>query len=150
MSSVTMYIMAMVGIVLMVLGYAFRGDVRYALSYFTTEDGKGILKGIVLALVFGLVVSMVSSVVMAEGGHRWFQYGEVFTGLDRTKKVSPQCEGGGLDDRTTSNLGIRANIFEHRDGRFHLNGKYTHHSCALNPDTLGYDALGVELIYRIW
>ena len=29
-------------------------------------------------------------------------------------------------------------------------GKYTHHSCALNPDRNSYDALGVELEWCVW
>ena len=31
-----------------------------------------------------------------------------------------------------------------------VNTKYTHHSCALGPDARQYDAVGVELEWKVW
>ena len=126
------------------IGYIFYREKQNPIEYFKTRRGKGVLKGIVLAIIFALFFALAGSVFAGE----FFADGYIYAGLDYTKKASPQCENGGLDDKSTSNLGLVANIYKYR--QIKINAKYTHHSCAFNVDTNGYDAAGIELEYRLW
>ena len=114
-------------------------------EYFSTKDGQGILKGIILAIVFAFLFSLLPSKSEAKG---WFNYAEVYAGLDYTKKINPMCVAGSVDDQSGSNIGLKLNVY--KQGRFSLNSKYTHHSCAFGKDSKSYDALGIELKYRFW
>ena len=80
----------------------------------------------------------------------WFNDATVFLGIDHTKKVSPQCRDGGFDDRSTSNLGMKLNVWESPSKNVRVNAKYTHHSCAINPDNRSYDGVGVEVEWKVW
>lgn len=126
--------------------YVFKGkDIR---DYFSTKEGKKIRDGITTAVGVGILVVVLFSLSGCAG-----TYGNdlsMFTGLDYTKGVSPQCQEGGVDDRSTSNIGFKANVFESDSERFRSNLKYTHHSCAFNSDKNNYDALGIELEYKLW
>jgi len=135
------FISALVLVVVLWGAYSLRNEnIR---EYFSTKTGKGILKGIVLAIAFACVMALVGC------GGTYFNDGYVYAGIDQTKKQSPQCENG-VDDKATSNIGIRANVYQSQDKDFKANAKYTHHSCAFSPDAEQYDALGVELEYRLW
>jgi hypothetical protein len=114
-------------------------------TYFSTPTGKGILKGIVLAVVFAVGLALLTGC-----SGTYLNDASVYAGLDHTKKSSPSCDAGTRDDRTTSNLGLRGNIYQSEDGRFRTNAKYTHHSCAFSPDDRQYDAVGLELEYKLW
>ena len=125
------------------------------IPYFKTKDGKGVAKGIILAplviLVLGLLIWLLPGNANAQTLQgTWFNDASVFMGIERTKKLSPQCHGGGYDERSTSNMGVRANVWQSASGNVRLNGKYTHHSCAINPDRNSYDALGVEVEWIVW
>ena len=113
-------------------------------EYFSGRTGKGILKGIVIVLGLAVVIALVSG---CQG--TYVNDASIYAGLDQTKKVSPMCEAG-PDDRTTSNIGAPLTIFESDDSKFRANARYTHHSCAFNSDRNNYDAVGVELEYRVW
>ena len=119
-----------------------------AIRYFKTSEGKKVLKGILAFIAFGVILVLATACNPAHAD--WFEYGEVYIGLDRTNEVSPQCLQDGPDDKMTSNGGIRANVYQSDDKRFSLNGKYTHHSCAFNPDRNTYDGAGIEIVYRLW
>jgi|HigsolmetaGSP11D_1036233.scaffolds.fasta_scaffold02338_2 hypothetical protein len=120
-------------------------------EYFSTEDGKGILKGIVLAVLACAVIAIMSLVFPANANAgTWFNDASVFAGIDYTKKLSPMCRRNSTDDRGTSNLGLRLNIWESDSSRVRVNTKYTHHSCVLGVDDRSYDAVGVEVEYRLW
>ena len=143
-------ILEFVGTILLLLTivtvYAFWGkDKSYIKGYFKSDDGKGILKGIVLAVA---AVSLLAILSGCSG--TYLNHASVYAGLDNTKKISPQCEADGLDDRLTSNLGARINLYESEDGKFSNDFQYTHHSCAFNVDEAGYDAFGFQLDYKIW
>ena len=112
-------------------------------AYFSTETGKGILKGIVLAVVFGGLFALVGC---ANG--TYLNDASVYVGIDETKGRSPMCERNQVDDNATSNLGLRLNVWEWEALR--VNGKITHHSCAFGADAKGYNAAGVELEYRFY
>lgn len=120
-------------------------------DYFATKDGMGILKGIVLAPIVILILAALFMLLpgRASAG-TWLNDASVFAGLDYTRKLSPQCERNEVDERGTSNLGLRLNLWESDSRRVRLNSKYTHHSCALGPDDRQYDAVGVELEWRVW
>lgn len=134
------------GIFFIALLWVFKSPKRLK-EYFATKEGKRIAFGIVLVL---LISTVAVSVKAEETGVNYFEWGELYVGLDYTKNPSPMCDPGPKSDRLTSNLGFRANILESTDKLFALNGKITHHSCAFNGDAASYDSLGVELTYRFW
>lgn len=154
MSSAVQFSLCLVLLAIVLTLFAFRGSVKLAFSYFKSDEGRGVLKGIVIFMAFGIALMAFSTfakpVYAGEPEGKWFAYGEVFLGVDHTKKLSPQCEAEGPNSYLTSNGGIRANIYQSADERFELNSKYTHHSCAFSPDREQYDALGVEVTYRLW
>ena len=129
--------------------WAYRGPKNF-LEYIKTKDGKGVLKGIILFVSLGIVLVIFSAVANADTKGKWFAWGELFMGLDQTFNQSPMCHDGDYSDKITSNGGLRINVFESGDSKFSLNGKYTHHSCAFNPDDASYDALGIEATYKLW
>lgn len=129
------------------------GGVKKASEYFNSKDGKGILAGIGWFILFAFVLIAVScQPVSANEDEKidWFAYGKVYIGVDNTFQVSPQCDPGKVSDKLTSNGGLIVNILQSPDKRFEINSKYTHHSCALNPDNESYDAVGFSLEYRLW
>lgn len=119
-------------------------------EYFGTPDGRGILRGIIVAplaiLLIGLAFSLIPTCAKAE----WFNDATVFAGLDYTKSQSPQCQVNNIDNHGTSNLGAKINVWQSLSENVRVNSKYTHHSCALGIDAKSYDALGIELEWRVW
>jgi hypothetical protein len=146
MPSVIEFVIGLLVLLTVWLLWSLRGE--NIKEYFRTRDGLGILKGIVLAVGFAVGLAVLFSLNGCSG--TYLNDASVYAGLERTKKLSPQCEPTGADDRTTSNLGVRVNLYESTDERFRTNAKYTHHSCAFSPDDRSYDALGVELEYKLW
>lgn len=141
-------ILAFVGVYFI---WAF-GRISVMKEYFKTKAGKRVLSGVIVFILSGALVVVISEVARADiPKGTWFNYGEVFLGVDWTyQNPSPQCKDDGPDSRGTSNGGIRFNIYESYDKRFHFNTKYTHHSCALNSDRNQYDAIGFEINYRFF
>lgn len=119
-------------------------------TYFKTDTGKGIAKGIVAALVITLVFVFLPGCSSKFDG-TYFNYASVYAGLDRLESNKNSiCQNKGIDDLSTSNLGVRGNLYESADRKFDANLKFTHHSCAFSPDGYGYDGIGVELNYKFW
>ena len=114
-------------------------------EYFRTRTGLGILKGIAMAVCFSGVFALVGMISGCSG--TYLNSASVFTGMDYTNKVSPMCKDEGPDSHTTSNLGLKGNLYKSQDKSYNLSGKYTHHSCAFSPDAKSYDAVGIELEY---
>ena len=128
---------------------------RRAVAYFKTREGLGVLKGIALFAVGVPAVVLFITFLLGLFGSKaaageYFAFGDLYLGLDNTNKPSPMCEDGDNSSRLTSNGGLIANIYRSDDQRFQLNTKYTHHSCAFNADDKSYDALGLEVRYRLW
>ena len=144
MSDITLFIVGMIAIVVVWGGISLRNV--NIIDYFKTRDGLGILKGIVLAVCFAMVLGVSSKVLADEDG--WFKKGEVYAGMDYTQRTSPMCTRGGIDDRTTSNLGVEVEVY--RKGNFSIGTRYTHHSCAFGPDDDGYDGVGIQVRFRLW
>ena len=148
-----MDVIIFVGLMLVVLlayiAWRLRG--KNWIEYFKTKDGLGILRGIIIAplavLIIGVVLALLPS--KAEAG-TWFNDASVFAGLDYTKKISPMCDANDIDDRGTSNLGVKMNLWQSESKNVRVNPKYTHHSCALGADNKQYDAVGVELEWKVW
>lgn len=119
-------------------------------AYWTTE-GAGAIPSLVKALVLIVGITLVvflSNKALAEEitPPDWFQYTAVYAGLDYTKNQSPQCENNSIDDRVTSNIGVRQHIYAWGD--VNLVGNYTHHSCAIGADRNTYDAVGLQVEWR--
>lgn len=112
-----------------------------------SADAPGIWKGIGIVLGVSILIALLTGCTT---NGTYFNDASIYAGLDYTKNVSPQCEQGGADDRTTSNVGLRGNVYQSDDERFRLNGKYTHHSCAFSPDRHSYDAIGAEVEFRFY
>lgn len=147
MNSATVFIVSATAVTLIALAFVLPPS-KWK-DYFSTDDGKGVLKGVLLAVLFGALLSVSSLAFSKERGYI-LPEASVFLGLDRTFDPSPQCEPGGIDDKLTSNLGLRVTAYETYDRKFLVNGKYTHHSCAFGVDDRSYDAVGIELEYRLW
>lgn len=122
--------------------------VKSPLTYFKTKEGKGVATGIILAVLISLGIALLFP-AKAEA-LEYFESGEVFVGLDYTKKISPMCDQGINNDRLTSNLGLNASLITSDDHRTVISAKYTHHSCAVNPDNKSYDAVGIEVKRILW
>ncbi|MCE2830538.1 MAG: hypothetical protein LW709_02690 [Oxalobacteraceae bacterium] len=140
-----------VGLLLaVVLGYiAYRLPPSKWREYFSTSEGRGILKGIILAPIVILLIALVLSLFSrANAQGRWFKDAGVFVGLDQTFKQSPQCSANTIDDRGTSNMGFWVNAWQYQNVQ--VNFKYTHHSCVLGRDRNSYDAAGIELRWTLW
>jgi uncharacterized membrane protein (DUF485 family) len=118
--------------------------------------GASAALGIGVTLLFIVLASLLPNNANAQRSDmftdvKYLNYVEVYLGIDYTKGTSPQCKEGGVDDRGTSNLGVRVNLIEWQRMPLVLNQKLTHHSCVLGKDTNGYDAFfGVELVYTPW
>lgn len=126
------------------------GSPRKWKEYFSTPDGRGILKGILLAPAVIIVLAFLLSLLPSKAGAEWLNDASVFAGLDWTKKRSPMCDPSEIDDRGTSNLGARVNVWQSGSENVRINSKYTHHSCALGGDDKTYDALGIEVEWKVW
>lgn len=143
-------IAAVLGITLL---WKFKGKVGDIVSYF--KRNLGVLKGIVLFVGAFIVVAVATlwvSSTQADGlkDLTYFNYAEIFVGMDHTKKLSPMCHTGEHSDRLTSNGGIKLNLVSTMSQRVEVNTLYTHHSCAYNRDREQYDAFGVQVVWKLW
>lgn len=122
-------------------------------EYFAHAEGsdKPIWKGIgfIIGMPLLMVLLLFGINKVAKGEEiQYFDYTSVFIGIDHTQRVSPFCEKEGVSDRFTSNMGVKQNIAVYKN--FDVNVKYTHHSCAINPDSSnGYDAIGVMFEWKL-
>lgn len=128
------------------------------IPFFRTKEGKGVARGIVLAPIVIVAIAVVGYFVLGRTAHAqslqipgtWFNDASVFMGIDHTRKLSPMCSAGGYDERSTSNMGAKLNVWQSPSGNVRFNTLYTHHSCAINPDHKSYDAIGVQVEWKFW
>lgn len=103
-----------------------------------------------LFLALAVIVGLFLFIGTAHAGEykpvRWFGYTELFAGVDYTKKPSPSCEEDSIDNRLTSNIGVRQHVATWRG--IDVVGQYTHHSCVIGEDDRQYDSFGAQLVYR--
>lgn len=103
----------------------------------------------VIALIIFLLPGNANASVFDDG--TWANDASVFVGLDYTLKPSPQCEiSDPVDDRGTSNLGAKFNIWRDRTETLSINSVYTHHSCFLGEDAKSYDGFGIQVEWKLW
>lgn len=105
-------------------------------------------KGISVILLVPLIISGILYAGNANAEPKYLDGAVVFVGIDNTTSASPFCKNIGINDRLTSNIGFVQNIMT--DKMFNVGAKYTHHSCALNPDDKAYDSIGIVLEWKIW
>lgn len=122
--------------------------VKSPLQYFKTKEGRGVAVGIILVILVSLGIAFLFP--SKSEALEYLQSGEVFVGLDYTRKISPMCDVGVNNDKLTSNLGLKAAILTSDDRTTDVSFKYTHHSCAVNPDNKSYDAVGIEVKHILW
>ena len=147
-----------VGIVLVVAAlYNFR--VKDKLAFWTHPKFKNVPGGIYMTIAAAVIVGLcflgLSRCASAEesGELNYFSWAEMYVGLDRDN-ISDFCRDADpsvtKDKTTTSNLGFRLNLIEYKRKRleYNFNGKFTHHSCALNQDKPTYNAPGIEMTLR--
>lgn len=144
MSGALLFVLTILGSVLIWGGYKLRNE--NIKEYFSGRTGLGILKGIVIVTVLAIIISLIGGC----SNVTYFNYASMYAGLEQTKNQSPMCMRGGVDDKTTSNLGFKGNLVETLDKRGSANLKYTHHSCAFSEDDISYDAIGVEAEYKFY
>ncbi len=123
------------------------GSFEQAINHYkNTENGTA--TGIILAVLFPLILAVLLTLAYSVIGTakadevRYFAHTQIFAGVENTQKVSPMCYEGGVNDRLTSNLGVRQHLLGYAD--VDLYAQVTHHSCATNRDLHGYDAYGVQ------
>lgn len=145
MSGIKLFISSVIAIALLSIAIF----VKRPTQYFKSGEGKGVLFGIVAAIGVCTSIALFAFSLKSQA-LEYFKSGEVYLGLDATNKMSPMCYAGENSDRLTSNLGARFSLLKSNDGQASINFKYTHHSCAFNPDNRAYDALGLEAVYKIW
>ena len=63
--------------------------VKDPVNYFKTKEGKGVATGIILAVLISLGIAFLFP--SKSEALEYFQSGEVFVGLDYTRKISPMC-----------------------------------------------------------
>lgn len=81
-------------------------------EYFRTETGRGILKGILLAPALIIAIGLLLMLLPGKAKAQWLNDASVYAGIDYTKKLSPMCDSNLIDDRGTSNLGARVNVWQ--------------------------------------
>jgi hypothetical protein len=123
---------------------------------YLVAQGQGAIKSaalgvsviVFLALLVFLLPNNANASPLKNG--TWFNDAGVYIGLDYTRKLSPQCDAGGVDDRGTSNMGAFANLWQSKDKTLRVNSRYTHHSCFIGSDNRGYDGVGVQVEWFLW
>lgn len=127
------------------------GSFEQAINHYkNTENGS--LTGIVLAaVVFPIVMALgikLAYMFIGEASaeeFRYLQYTQIYAGLEHSQKLSPACYEGGVNDRLSSNLGLRQHLIGYKD--IDVLGQYHHMSCATNRDREGTDALGLTVTW---
>ena len=134
-------------LILLFMGYKVvkhTSSVKEAKELLDTTEGRGVSKGIIAAIATPLVIALGLLIVKAEAAPvKFFGDTVIFVGLEQTGSTSVFCKAGGVDDKLTSNLGLNQNLLSIRN--VNIQAQYTHHSCALNKDVAGYDAVGIKI-----
>lgn len=149
MASWLLFILFSFGVLGIILLYSYVKDKEKTINLLKSKEKKekNIRRGWWLFLGVGILLTSMCSDAQ-EGS--WFNYVDVYLGVDNIFDVSPMCEQGDLNDKFTSNGGLDFNIYQSYNKRFEWNTHYLHHSCALNTDNLTYDAIGFKITYRLW
>ena len=127
------------------------GSFSAAINHFKNTENGSIFGIILAAIVFPIVVAGALTIAYWLIGEasaeepRYVTHTQIFAGVENTFKTSPQCYSDGVNDRLTSNIGVRQHLIGYAD--VDLYGQYTHHSCAISRDLYGYDAYGISAVW---
>tara|TARA_R110002153_G_scaffold252016_1_gene409685 strand:- start:1556 stop:2020 length:465 start_codon:yes stop_codon:yes gene_type:complete len=149
--SAALFVGISITVIALWIALVFRGvPIGNVIDYF--KKNSKIFSGIKFAIIFSIffvAVGYISGCSTSSG--TYLNSATVYSGIDYSLvRPSPQCTSEGVDDRSTSNLGLKVNLFTSTDRKYKTNLKYTHHSCAFNPDQNLYDAVGIEFEYGFW
>lgn len=113
-------------------------------GHLRANGANGGIKLVVIATaIVGILLSIIYQKALAEEWH-YFERTTLFAGIDHDiRNVPVFCYQGGVNDRLTSNVGIKQHLIGR--GGIDILAQYTHHSCALNKDKPTYDAVGVTV-----
>lgn len=144
------YGVVVVIVVLMLLAVFWKRGRSGFIAYFKTGDGAGALASALKASAAIAIILMILFVGMkcAHADDEWFKWTDVYMGVDYTKKQSPQCNPGGVDDNFTSNLGVSQHIRDLGSEDVYLYGGWTHHSCVIGGDRNTFDGVGIGVNWR--
>lgn len=113
--------------------------------YFTEGHGgnahKDIIAVILVVILLGSLLTAGYKAFASEPEWDYLRETTIFVGIDRDIHSKVFCELDGVDDRLTSNVGVRQHLISRDNVSAIL--QYTHHSCALNRDAPTYDAVGI-------
>jgi len=123
---------------------------QFMKNWVHAEGGKtSVWKGVSVILIVPIILAGILYAGNSNAADTtYFDSATVFVGIDNTLRPSPFCKGGGINNRLSSNIGFVQNMIT--DDVMNIGLKYTHHSCALNPDDNAYDSLGIVIEWKIW
>jgi hypothetical protein len=130
------------------------GSFEQAINHYRNTENGSIFGIILAAVVFPIVVAGLLTLAYWGIGKasadevRWFEKTVIYAGVEHSQKLSPACYEGGVNDRLSSNLGVRQYIFGYKD--VNLLAQYHHMSCATNRDREGTDAVGFTAEWVFW
>ena len=119
------------------------------LKVITRLQNNGAIGGIIAVIIFVIITAMVTfgyNDAKAESP-TYLNYTEFFAGVDYEMGTNIFCYKDDVNDKLVSNVGVDQNLFTYKT--VDINLKYQHHSCALNEDKPTYDAIGIDMKYRI-
>lgn len=142
-------------LVVILLALVFGVGIKQLPAWAKSKAGKGalasMLLGVVVILVVGLLASKAQAQSVLDTRYGYFlNNAYVFAGIDHTRKVSPQCVAGSMQDRLTSNMGMGLNVWQSPSRKVWLDVQWTHHSCVLGVDRNSYDGLGLSVTWKPW
>lgn len=143
--------MIMLGSLILYTFYKTGWTIEGFMKNWENAEGKKtpVWQGVAVILIVPIIFAGILYVGNAQAADTKYMSGaKVFVGIDNTSSASPFCQGNGINDRLTSNLGFVQNLIE--DDKVNIGLKYTHHSCALNPDKNAYDSIGIVIEWKIW
>ena len=123
------------------------GSVTKLITYLKSSEGSGIFTTMLLGV--GIIVMLTLFLYVAVATADWFKWTETYIGFDYSLHTNNSiCTKDNLiNDRFISNLGVRQAIYSMDN--MEVISAFTHHSCFVGKDNLTYDALGLQVKYRI-
>lgn len=119
-----------------------------AWRYYTVNpEHKDWIPAVLIPLALAAVLSFAQSA--RADGVRWFEETQIAVGVERplSTAASPQCGPEGPDDKLTSHVSVRQQLWGR--GRVDVFANYLHHSCVINADRYVTDMVGVQVQWTI-
>ena len=150
MFDLTVALIGIASVLSITLLWVFKGKVLDIVKYF--KDNLGVTKGIAMFTGAFILLAVLSLWVREANASQltYFNYGEIYVGMDYNKRLSPQCERDGPNNRLASNGGVKVNLLRTSSRIVEVNSYYLHKSCAYNEDREGIDSFGFEVTWKLW